>query len=83
LQCVALCLHAATVSRADSRATLNRYFGLGSAWAYYIYFAFGQQLFPSGNKPAWSDILEQMKVWWCTSVPAASNLLHDDAVLNC
>ena len=46
----------------DLRMMLNRYFGLGSAWAYYIYFAFGQQLFPSGNKPAWTDILEQMKV---------------------
>lgn len=39
------------------------YFGLGFAWSYYIYHVFGTDLFPSGNVPTWTDIVEQMQVW--------------------
>lgn len=38
------------------------YFGLGFIWSYYIYQVFGSDLFPTGNVPAWSDMLEQMQV---------------------
>ena len=63
-RCMRACVLArhANQCRNSQQGRLDRYFGLGSAWAYYIYYAFGQQLFPSGNKPAWNDLLEQIKV---------------------
>jgi hypothetical protein len=38
------------------------YFGVGLAWAYYIYQCFGSDLFPKANVPAWRDMAEQMNV---------------------
>ena len=35
---------------------------MGGAWAYYIYFAFGKQLFADGHMPGLLDVLEQIKV---------------------
>lgn len=39
-----------------------RYLGVGGAWAYYIYYAFGKQLFADGDMPALPDMMEQVKV---------------------
>lgn len=38
------------------------YVATGGAWAYYIYYAFGRQLFRGAHTPAASDMLEQIKV---------------------
>lgn len=35
---------------------------MGGAWAYYIYYAFGKQLFAEGHMPTGPDMLEQVKV---------------------
>lgn len=41
---------------------MGLYLGLGAAWSYYIYYAFGKQLFADGNKPTVPAMLEQIKV---------------------
>lgn len=38
------------------------YMSVGLAWAYYIYYAFGKQLFAEGHIPALPDMMEQIKV---------------------
>lgn len=38
------------------------YFGVGAAWCYYAYFAFGSKLFKAGEIPVLPDMLEQIKV---------------------
>jgi hypothetical protein len=41
------------------------YYGLGSVWIYYTYYAFGSRLFKPGEIPDWASMLEQMKVGAC------------------
>lgn len=38
------------------------YFVVGGLWSYYIYFCFGDVLFPPAGMPGWSEVTEQIKV---------------------
>ena len=72
-------------------ATLAIYFGVSGAWAYYIYWCFGLQLFGEGNMPTYKDVSDQVRVGsarnihWCAYwIPLKSLVipLHPTVVLS-
>ncbi|EFN51518.1 hypothetical protein CHLNCDRAFT_37407 [Chlorella variabilis] len=62
---VFLTVHAASLLQTWFRCwvmCMALYFGVGAAWTYYAYFAFGDKLFKLGEIPTRLDIWEQIKV---------------------